>query len=133
MLKPTLLLVLLLQLSLQVDLKIIQTSSGSDRPAPCATICAGETGPNPPLSKYHDGKVDFYRVNIDIGECGFVEKPIITVHLEGEVTTISRWTHAVYRADSSGFRVYITQNENSINTFPSWNLNVMWSAYGYTC
>ena len=133
MLKLILLLLLLINLSTQVDLKIIKTSSGTDRPAPCATICAGETGPNPSLRKYHDGIVDFYRVDIDIRECGFIEKPIITVHLEGEVTAFARWTHAVYRANTRGFRVYITSNQNSISTHPSWNMNVMWSAFGYTC
>ena len=124
-----LLLLLLINLSTQVDLKIIQTSSGTDRPAPCATICAGETGPNPiSLGKYGD----FYRLHIDIRECGFIEKPIITVHLEGDVTAVARWPHAVYRADKRGFRVYI-ESTASISTFNAWDVKVMWSAFGYTC
>ena len=132
-LKPTLLLLLLITLSTQVDLKIIQTSSGSDRPAPCASICAGETGPNPILQKYHDSEAEFFYLGIDIAECGFVEKPIVTINLEGEGTRISRWTHGIYFPEKDQIKIFISQNEMSIESFPRWKLNVMWSAFGYTC
>ena len=67
-------LLLLINPSLQTNLKIVKTRSGSDRPEPCATICAGETGPNPTFRKYHDGNVEFLVIDrIDMSKCGFVE------------------------------------------------------------
>ena len=131
--KCVMFIILLTRLSLQLDFKIIKTSSGTDRPAPCATICVGETGTDLKLEKYHDTVVEYYKVYIDITKCGFVEKPIVSTSLEGTVTLISRWTHGVFNPDKRGFTVYFTQNERHIQTYSSWDLNVMWSAFGYTC
>lgn len=127
------LLVVLMSLSLQTNLKIIKTRSGTTRPEPCATICAGETGPNPTFREYFDGKVKFLILNIDISECGFVDTPIVNVQLDGFVTRIAQWTHSASGISKNRFRVYITSNTAETKTYSSWRLNVMWSAFGYNC
>ena len=127
-------LLLLINPSLQTNLKIVKTRSGSDRPEPCATICAGETGPNPTFRKYHDGNVEFLIIDrIDMSECGFVEPPIVNVYLESRVTRTAEWTHAANNLSRYGFTLYITSNTGYTNSYSGWNLNVMWSAYGYDC
>ena len=133
--KSAVLLLVLIEISIQVDLKIINTSSGTNRPAPCGTICAGESGPNSNLVKFIDRTREYYLVSIDISECGFVEKPIITINLEGKSRKVAEWTHGIYRnkADASRFSVYISNNRDRFQINQDWNVNVMWSAFGYTC
>ena len=126
-------LLLLTNTSFQSNLKIIKTRSGSQRPAPCATICAGETGPSPTFRDYYDGRVKFLVLDVDMTECGFVELPILNVHLEGDVTRIAQWTHASNILSRKSFVVYITSNTHDTKTFWDWNLNVMWTAIGYDC
>ena len=119
--------------SLQTNLKIVNTRYGSLRPEPCATICAGETGPNPSYQIYNDGQVEFLLLDIDVSKCGFVETPIVTVHLEGDVTSIAQWTHAANRVNKYGFRLHVTSNTKYIKPYRDWNFNIMWSAFGYNC
>ena len=120
--------------SLQSNLKIIKTRSGSLRPAPCATICAGETGSNPAFDRISIGTKEFLVLSqVDISECGFVEPPIVSVYREGDAADIAEWTHAVSHVNTKSFMVFITSNTEHTNTSPIWILNVMWTAIGYIC
>ena len=119
--------------SLQSNLKIIKTRSGSQIPAPCATICAGETGPNPTFRDYYDGRVKFLVLDVDMTECRFVEPPIVNVYLDGKVTRIAQWTHAAKNINKNGFQLFITANAEYIYVGHYFDLIVMWSAFGYNC
>ena len=85
--------------------------------------------------KFIDRTREYYLVSIDITKCGFVEKPIITINLEGKSRKISEWTHGIFRnkADTTRFSVYISNNRDKFQINHEWNVNVMWSAFGYTC
>lgn len=112
--------------SLQADLKILETPSGTHGPAPCALTCTGVQTGSWDYSIEYSGKAF---VNEDITGCGFKSAPIVTVNVHGvglcpPVTMRHR--------DSSRFLAY-TSVDATVADMNNRQCVVQWSAFGYNC
>ena len=123
-------LLLLADVSLENELKIISSPDGISRPAPCALTCAGVTAG----TDWSDSQLYFMRsfVVIDTQECGFMSKPVVTTM--GEPADGREPTVNFFLSSVSGNLIYVyTQDIVSARHANTNGWRVHWSAFGYNC
>ena len=116
--------VLLTMPMIRGELKIISTTNGNLRPAPCALIC---TGVESHKSGWTEGGTEAYK-KLDYAGCGFVSKPTITITLNGALCPS---VYAFYTERSSTY-VY-TVEDVPASTLVIRQCDVHWTATGYNC
>ena len=125
----------LLNFTLQISLKILETPDGTQHPEHCSLVCSG-------ISRYNEPDTDFlWRQNengkvykkVEISDCGFASPPILTATTQGGSTSCP--SLRVFEPRNGSLRyVWVASVEDlTVDNVTMGHCDVYWIATGYNC
>jgi hypothetical protein len=128
---------MVLTLTTQTDLKILNTPSGTSGEQSCSLTCVGVAKWDGDGTYHGDGWKDSRTflgksyIAVNMGQCDFVSTPVMTLSLISEVAALcpSLCGRELY---PDWFSVYTLEKTTAAEMVNN-KCNLHWSAFGYTC